>query len=349
MDVPMKPVRIPSNFTNKYLQIRLFRFLVIWFAIVFTILLLHPSDKILLVFIGFWIFSLCAASFYPIYFDIVLFPEGVQVRVLGKVIRQIPVSEFKLLCAVRDDRGQSLCLSKWTVEELAMRREEILRKGYFSRQDLPFMKRKPDWQEHFAKEYLLHPKRLPRGFSILWLPVDPVVAIYLRRLYPQLPYLDVRSNLAGRMYPQSPDQIPFYFERYRADEEGMHILRGRDRLEIRCIPADKIKTIVRVDRFTEGTTIEPSYGIYLVVSELSLAELAEKGKQKGWSKWKRRIIEQLPEAEEMYAAEFHFSGLFTWNWKTSPNCHIRYTPEAENLLRQLYPHAQWVDYSNKWL
>ena len=84
------------------------------------------------------------------------------------------------------------------------------------------------------------------------------------------------------------------------------------------------------------------------MSELSVAELAERGKRKGRQKWKKQLIAQLPEAEELYAAEFHFSGLPTWNPRTSTDCHMEYTLQTEALLRRLYPHAQWIDYSAKW-
>ena len=93
---------------------------------------------------------------------------------------------------------------------------------------------------------------------------------------------------------------------------------------------------------------EPGYRKYLVVSELELEELARRGKKKGWEKWKKQIIAQLPEAEEMYAVEFHFSGFVIWNWRTATDCHLEYTPELEEQLRQLCPHARWVDYSDKW-
>ena len=103
-----------------------------------------------------------------------------------------------------------------------------------------------------------------------------------------------------------------------------------------------------MDRFVPISKTEPVYGVYLVASELSLQTLAERGKRKYRQQWKHDIIDQLPEAEEMYAAEFYFSSMFTWDWKTATECPIKYTPEAETQLRQLYPHAQWVDYSKEW-
>ena len=70
--------------------------------------------------------------------------------------------------------------------------------------------------------------------------------------------------------------------------------------------------------------------------------------RRGWQNWKREIIDQLPEAEELYASEFYFAGFFTWNWRTATDCHIWYTPDAEAKLRKLCPNARWVDYSKEW-
>jgi len=352
MEKELKPARIPIDFSARFLNMRMLGIMSILLIALFAILLLGLPDHSLLIITWVWILAVVAVTVIPLCYDVVAFPEGIQIRMFGKVLQQIPVSDFKLLCGVENDRSYSLCLSVWNLEELALRREEILQKGHFSRQDLPFRKQRAGWQERFAKEYLLKPKwsirKLHTGTPLLWLRFDPVVITYLRRLYPQLPYLDLRSDLTAQMSMQPPDQIPFYTERYRADAEGLHIFKNWNKQELRCFPASQIKTIFRMDRFTAGSKVEPPYGIYLVVSELSLAELAEKGKRKGWQKWKRLIIDQLPEAEQMYAVEFHFSGLFVWNRKTASDVHIMYTPENEALLRRLYPHAQWVDYSKEW-
>lgn len=348
MDTPMKPVRIPNELTSKYAYTWIFVVYLTCFMVGMFIAALQLPDYLVVVSVILLILSFLAILCYPLAFDKIVFPEGVQVRRLGRVIQQLSISDFKMLCAVGNDREQYLCLSVWNVEELAERREKILQRGHFTRQDLPFMKKNPDWQERFAREYLLNPKEMLRNSPILWLTFDPVVVVYLRRLYPQLPYVDLRNRMMGRATVMPSNQIPLTGGYYRMDEEGIHILGELGKRELRCIPAERIKTILRVDRFVSVSKSEPVYGCYLVASELHLEELAYRGKRKGGQKWKRKIIDELPEAEEMYAAEFHFSGLFTWNWRTATDCHISYTPEKEILLRQLYPHAQWVDYSKQW-
>lgn len=353
MKTTMKPFRVPIDISAKYSNpIWFFLLMVIWALPLFGVLLLDVSNGVLIGLTGIWVLCLFLLLLLPLCYDLVLFPEGAQIRFCWKVIQQIPLSEMKMIYGVGTERLNYLCLSMWDTEELVQRREAVMKRGYFSRQDLLFMKKSPGWQEKFAKEYLLNPTwrlaKLHTKTPILWLPFDPVIAICLRRMYPQLPYVDLRSSMMGRVPMQPSDQIPFYTEHYRADEEGVHFLIGFRRKELRCFPAERIKTIFRVDRFVQMSKIEPGYTRYLVISELSVSELAQRGKQKGWQKWKKQLIEQLPEAEEMYAAEFHFSGLFTWNWKTATDCHIMYTPETEEKLRQLYPHACWVDYSKEW-
>lgn len=348
MENAMNPVRIPNELTSKTMLGRIFALYLVGFVLFVILTALPLPNSVILLFAGLWFLSFFAMLCAPLYVDRILFPEGVQVRVFGKILRQIPVSDMKILCAVGDDREQYLCLSSWDLEELAERREKVLRRGIFTRQDLPFLKRKPDWQECFAKEYLLHPKRFSRNFPVLWFSFDPVVVIFLRRLYPHLPYVDLRNSMMGRMGMQPPDQIPFSGERYWMDEEGIHIRGELSNTECRWFRADRIQTILRVDRFVSISKTEPAYGCYLVTSELSLEALAYRGKCKRRQKWKRIIIDQLPQAEEMYAAEFYFSGLFTWNWRKATECHILYTPEAEAMLRKICPHARWVDYSKEW-
>ena len=345
----MKPARVPVELPLKYTIIWMFAPLLLWTALAFLVAMLPLSDSAVLVWIGIWFVSFLAVFAIPVYFDRVVFPEGIQIRVFNKPIRHIPVSEFKLLCAVGNGRQYYLCLSSWDVEELAQRRESILQKGVFTRHELPFIKRSPDWEKRLAREYLMNPRKILRNPSILWLPFDPVLVIYLRRMYPQLPYVDLRSNQMGQWSMSPVNQIPLTSYRYRLDEAGIHVLDEFGKNERRCFQPQQIKTIFRLDRFVNMSTTEPGYGSYLVVSQKSIPELAQHGKKMRWHKWKKQIVEQMPEAEEMYAAEFHFSGFFTWNWRTTTDCHFVHTPELEQQLRNLCPHARWVDYSQKWL
>ena len=348
MENTMKPARLPYELTSKYMLKRIIMLYVGGTAIVLLLSMLPLSDKAILPIVGLWFFAFFCLLGHPLYFDRVVFPEGIQVRLFGRGIRQIPVSDLKILCAVGSDREQYLCLSGWDLEELAQKREQVLQRGTFTRQDLKFLKEKTGWKEHFAKEYLLHPRKTSRKLPVLWFPFDPVVAIFMRRMYPNLPYVDPRNPMMGRLAMQKPDQIPFSGDRFWLDEEGIHIRGELSNTERRWFRADRIRTILRVDRFVSLSKTEPAYGCYLLVSELSLDELAARGRGKRRQQWKRRIIDQLPEAEEMYAAEFYFSSYFTWNRSTATECPIKYTPEAEAMLRKICPHARWVDYSKKW-
>ena len=347
MEYTMKPARIPNELPQKFLLIWMFAFLAFLWVFSLLIPILLP-EKLLWVVLVIWILFLFAVFAVPLCFDKVVFPEGIQLRLFGKPIRHLPVSSFKILCAVGDDREHYLCLSIWDVEELAKQRERVLQKGVFTRHDLPFLKRSPGWQERLAREYLLNPRQILRNHPILWLPFDPVLVIYLRRMYPQLPYVDLRSGRTNRVCMYPANQIPLTNQHYRLDKEGVHLLDSSGKRELNCLNFQQIQTILRVDRFVNMSKVEPGHGSYLVVSQKSIPELAEHGKKMRWHKWKKQIVEQMPEAEEMYAAEFHFSGFFTWNARTAKDCHMAYTPELEKQLRNLCPHARWVDYSNQW-
>ena len=348
----MKPARVwlESNIS----PFALLLWMMLWMialCVVVTIFVL--PDGMLLAITVFGTVCLFAVMAVPGLYSMVLFPEGVQIRFCNQVIRQIPVSELKLICGVGEFKTHFLCLSPWSIEELAQRREERMKKGVFTKHDLPFIKRSPEGERRLAKEYLLKGVwRLPKfrtETAVLRMPFDPVVAIYLRRMYPQLPYVDLRSGGANPFFMYSANQIPLTQWCYRLDEAGIHVLDEFGKNERRCFQPQQIKTIFRLDRFVQMSKTEPGHGRYLVVSQKSIPELAEHGKKMRWHKWKKQMIEQMPEAEEMYAAEFHFSGFFTWNWRTATDCHFVHTPELEQQLRNLCPHARWVDYSDKWL
>ena len=348
----MKPARIPLELPAKYLNpIYFLLVIVVWYLPLYGMLLLDLPDGLLLGLAITWVLLVFGLMFFPCCYYLILQPEEVQICLFGKVIQRIPASGLQYIYSAGTFRTTYLCLSALTPEELAQLREKKLQKGFFSRQDLPAIKNSANWQLKLAREYLIKPdwkiSNLHTATPILWMPFDPVIAIFLRRLYPQLPCMDLRTY-PGSPSAYPPDQIPFHSERYRADETGIHILSTVRREELRCFPAAQIKTIFRLDRFVQLSKVEPAYASYLVVSELSVAELAERGKRKGRQKWKKQLISQLPEADELYAAEFHFSGLPTWNVRTSTDCHMEYTPQTEALLRRLYPHAQWIDYSAKW-
>ena len=140
METTMKPVRIPNEITSKYLLTRFFALYLVGGAVALLISVLPLPDNAMLLAEGACVLSFFGLLCYPLYFDRVVFPEGVQIRLFGRVIRQIPISKFKILCAVGDDREQYLCLSSWDLDELAQRREKVLRRGLFYRQDLPFAK-----------------------------------------------------------------------------------------------------------------------------------------------------------------------------------------------------------------
>ena len=116
MEQQLKPVKVPNELAKRHMFLWMFSVVTIWAAIAIVIAMVSMSDRMLVVLVGFWMFTFLMVLMLPVLCDKVFFLEGVQVRLLGKVIRQIPLSEFKFLCAVGDDVSQYLCLSLWDLE-----------------------------------------------------------------------------------------------------------------------------------------------------------------------------------------------------------------------------------------
>lgn len=74
------------------------------------------------------------ASFYTVLLD----PEQIVLLWLGIPLRRIPASQLRLFCAVGNGREDVLCLTSYSVEDLANRREEQLLRNYFSKHEGSF-------------------------------------------------------------------------------------------------------------------------------------------------------------------------------------------------------------------
>ena len=322
-------------------------------VLVWIIDYLGLPDIIILILTFGWLVLLLAASLFSFCYNAVLFPEGIQIRLFGRMIRQIPISCFKTIYVAGDDFAQDLCLSTWTTEELAQKREAVLRKRFFAKQDLPFLKRKPNWEKQLAREYLWNPSepvlKMRNAPSLLWLYFHPVTVMYLRQLYPQLSFVNLQTNASERMYPTYPDSLPGWYisDRFRLDEEGLHILKQKR--EVACIPANEIKTILRASRYGSHFLRDYERGHYLFVSVKTLEELAALGEMSGRGTSRNKMISQLPHSQQWYAAQYCLRKMMEWNTKSGQLCALFDIPQTETQLRRLYPHAQWVDYSKEWL
>lgn len=121
-----------------------------------------------------------------------LFSEGIAVMDREKGVFQIPAGELRQLISIYAFNGKTysrlIGLSAHSMEGLADKREQELRKNLFSKHNVNFRKRNANWVEIFAKEYLSgrakhYPiQNLRQG--ILWLEWSPEIWNLLKQMYP---------------------------------------------------------------------------------------------------------------------------------------------------------------------
>ena len=265
----------------------------------------------------------------------------------------MPVSQIKLICSTGKMGYRNLCLSLLSVEELACCREEILKKGVFTKTELPFRKRKAGWQEEFAGEYLQQPKlrdcKFWKDSPAIWLSFAPAAVIYLKAQYPHIPYVNVFECINEKYGYMDCDVMPNSFNlRMDIESDGIHI-RNR-KAEYRFVPSESIKTIARVDEFTFRSKGNIGHSIFLMASTLTVEEMANRGKLLRNRNWKQSLIAGLPYEEGLWATEYLERKLWLecGNYKNEEWIPMFYKPQNEQKLRQMYPHARWLDISPYW-
>ena len=126
---------------------------------------------------------------------------------------------------------------------------------------------------------------------------------------------------------------------FRPTPEGIR-LEGR---KPRLIPGENIRTIAKID-------IAERYGFSyrLVLTELTVEELARRQTQylcrSASGRRTMGLYAQIPNGAETLARRY-CSRRILWHGGTDQELLVAaYTPEREKLLRELYPHAQWLDW-----
>lgn len=122
-----------------------------------------------------------------------LVPQGIAVTLWGRTLVRYPIEEIGMFFAVEWwEKGwvRVLGVSTHTPEEITQIREIQLQKGIFTRDELKFRKRVPDWQQIFRQEYLLKRGKsawlMPWKQDILWLGLTPDNLAILRHFYPEV-------------------------------------------------------------------------------------------------------------------------------------------------------------------
>ena len=312
---------------------------ILWFIGIPSVLFIAP-------------FVVYFASFFS---EVRFAPDRVTMYWFGIPIQTAQITEVKLFCAVGDQKDDVLCLTCHAIEEMAVHYEEKLLRGFLTRHDVPFKKRKPDWQIQFAKGYINELRKDIFGIfkqrGIFLVEMKPEYQYLLRLLYPQLPYMnctDVTSycakpnaysednhtvniwlNLPGRMVEFEPD--------------GLYLSSKKEKTM--CIPAKEMKSIVRVDAFLSWHKHYPHHLPLVMVSCMTEEDLAYLVPRVVWD----CVDEKVPNRQALLA----MVGASRMAMRFAPPdqycCVLHLTENNLRMLREMYPHACFNEMSACWM
>ena len=304
-----------------------------------------------------FILTLTAFSLYALcgHYTVVFEPDTVTVKRLRTVIQEIPVSRFQVFCAMGNDREDVLCLSCYPVEVMAQMEEKRLLRSWLRKHEVPFYKRKRDWQDFFAREYLnrlrKNPFRILFERNVIMFEIHPAIQRVIRQMYPQLPYKNytcVRSRFSSR-YSILPEKenacYPSQVSEHKAhmEPDGIHIRTKKE--EVSFIPAQQIKTAIRVDIFRGYDKYHPHHMPLLFITTMSEDELAARNSGKGYGGM--CFGESADQAVLAMTAATHLAP--GWNKDRKDYCSVYFTEKNFNTFRRLYPHVQINEIADAWL
>ena len=280
----------------------------------------------------------------------------ITVRCLGITIRTISVSKLRVFCAIGNEGEDMLCLSCRTVDEMAQQQEKRLLKSFLNKHNVPFRKRKTDWKDSFAQEYLntliKNPLGILKAKDIVILKMNPALQYVIQHKYPLLSYKNltcVRSCYPSRYKIEKEDQVVGSLmhlcndRRVELRTDGVHILVKRE--EVTFIPAQKIKTVLRVDVFKRYEKYYPHHMPIMVISCLTEDVLATQA-----PRWLRDVIgESLPNRQALLAMAAMTDKALSWTIKSKDYCAMHYTEKNAQTIRELYPNACFNDISASWI
>ena len=276
-------------------------------------------------------------------------PEGVCVTHYGKSCWGMAVSQLQFIALVGDDRDVFLCLSGYTIDELAEKREQQLLKNWLSKDEVPLRKRKVGWRETFAKEYLLKMSvwnifALWRPNGLIFLPPDTMLLALLRKVYPKLPYYHLSTNGRSPMRMYDDTHVPVWLSDYKVCFEPCGIRVTAKNKSVWTMPKEQICTIVCMEFYRQwknGVLYEP----IMMISNLSVEELAESAPKVLFEAETQRVgLEQ-----EQLAVAYCKKRFERWSPENRWMCPVLDTEKNRKQLRELYPHAQWIDLSDRWM
>jgi len=288
-------------------------------------------------------------------YRVVFEADRVTVKRFRSVVREIPISRFQVFCAVGNEREDVLCLSCYPVEEMAKMEEERLLRSWLRKHEVPFYKRKGDWQDVFARGYLnrlrKNPFRILSERNVVMFEMHPAIQYAIRQLYPQLPYKNytcVRSRFPSRYSILTEKEIACYpsqFSEYKAhmEPDGIHIRTKKE--EVSFIPALEIKTAMRVDVFKRYDKHHPHHIPLLFITTMSEEELAAQKSGRGYGGM--HFGESSDQAVLAMTAATYLT--MWWNKNRKDYCAVCFTEKNINTFRTLYPHVQINEIADTWL
>lgn len=189
----------------------------------------NPAERVLsvaMILLALFFLTLGGSHLLQLAKKVHLVSQGIAVTLWGRTLVRYPIEEIGMFFAIEWwEKGwvRLMGVGIHTPEEIALLREKQLQKGVFTRDELKFRKRVPDWQRIFRQEYLLKRGKsawmMPWKQDILWLAFNPDNAALLRYLYPQVPweYLRRRDDWIADRYAWK-DRDPVVFPRARGSE-----------------------------------------------------------------------------------------------------------------------------------
>lgn len=285
---------------------------------------------------------------------VILKPGEVILKWCGIPFKRIPASDLRLFCAVGSASGNALCLSLRTAEELAGMQEVRLLKGFLSRHDVPVRKQNPGWMDAFSREYLHFLLQKPSTFlgkQAVMLDMNPALQYLIHRMYPQLPYRNYTEIASGfsspYMQPYESRAVCFtpYLTPYsiRMDTDGIRISTRKK--ELFRIPAQDIKTAVRIDFFMNYQKYFPAHTPMMFISCQSEAELAAQAPRKIFG----CDLRNTPDTQLLLAMISARRKAWLWNKKQQDSCIMLCSEGNLQKLRTLYPDVHINDLSAGWL
>ena len=278
-------------------------------------------------------------------------PEGTCVTFGKKPLWGMEASQIRFLAIVNTDSASAICLSGHTIEELAQMREQQLRRNWLSKDEVPLRKRKVGWRETFAKECLLHELRWglfsafrPNGLVIL--PGNMILLACIRALYPHLPYYNMTNIDRQYLGSNVPNRVPSPCGLdYDARIQPNGIYLDRFKKEVGFIPGSQIKTIVHLDYLCNRTNVYRAHTPAFMICTQTVEELVATVPPNLFG----TEIARLGMDEETLATITCLETFRRWKGKDLGMCPLQDSPTIRQQLKEYYPHAKFVDLSDRWM